>query len=396
MTQVDSPMTVAVLERDEDSAALRPILESAFGMKPRDSERYERIVERKNFRILRDGEQVVGGLAIIPMGQCFGGRGVPMAGIAAVGIAPWVRGRGAARTLMTNVLKSLRKDGFAISTLYPATQTLYRTVGYEVAGSQYEIAMPLDQINVREKSLIVRPITPEDEPTIEAMHAAHALEHAGNLQRNNFLWTRIRKPRGKTSAGFLCERDGAIEGYAYYAQRSARNKPYSLNVHDILATTPAAIRQLLAFLGDHRSVGEEAIWQGSPIDPVIAAMPENAWKIRLKMHWMVRMLDVKVALEKRGYASCASGELHLDIADDVLTENAGKWTLRVEQGKATVAPGGNGSLRMSARALSPLYTGFMTARDLATLGWLEARDAQTLALAIDLFAGPAPWMSDGF
>jgi predicted acetyltransferase len=393
-------LVVGRVESDEDAAALLRILNRAFGMTPRDSERYEKLIGRANFRVVREGDTIVGGLAVIRMGQHFGGRTVSMAGIAAVGIAPWMRGRGAARTLMAAVLDELRSEGVAISTLYPATQTLYRSVGYEIAGSQYEITLPLNAIHVKDAALTVRPVQPNDESGIEAMYAAHAMHRAGSLSRNDVMWKRIRTPRGKVADGFVIMNGASPEGYVYFVQQRARNKPYSLRIFDLLATTPAATRRLLSFLAEHRSVGEEAIWLGSPCDSIVAALPENAWKIRLNMHWMVRILDVKAALETRGYAPSASGALQLEIEDDVLSANAGTWALHVQAGKASVTPsntaGSGAALRLSARALAPLYTGFMSAHELATLGWLEARDDASLALANGLFAGPLPCMSDGF
>lgn len=391
-----APIEYGVIENDGDAAALMRILDRAFGMTPRDSERYEKTIGRQNFRVVREGGTIVGGLAIIRMGQYFGGQCVPMAGIAAVGIAPWMRGRGAARLLMESTLRELRGDGSAISTLYPATQTLYRAVGYELAGSQFEITLPLDAIHVREKAVTVRPIEPRDEPALEAMYEEYAAHRPGHLARNDVMWTRIRSPRGKTADGFLFEEAGRMAGYVYFRQKNARFKPYSLQISDMLATTPAATRGLLSFLAEHRSVGQDAIWHGYPIDPILASLPEMTWKSRPRLHWMVRVLDVKSALEARGYPASTNDTLHFDIEDDLLGENAGQWTLRIENGRGHVTQGGHGALKLTVRALAALYTGFMSAHDLAALGWLRTSDTNALSLAAGAFAGPPPWMGDGF
>lgn len=410
-TDREPPLSVGVVHTDADLEALMRILGRAFNMRPRDAERYQQLIGRENFRVLREGDSVAGGLAIIRMGQFFGGCSVPTAGIAAVGIAPWMRGRGAARFLMTEALRELRDEGFAISTLYPATQRLYRAVGYEIAGSQYDITVPLDAIHVKDSGLSVRPATEEDEGAVEKLYRDHAVSRAGHLDRNAVMWRRVRTPRGKAADGFVVKNGSALEGYVYFLQTSARKKPYSLHISDMLATTPAAARRLLSFLAEHRSVGEHARWAGSPFGPIIAALPENTWSIKLHMHWMVRILDVKTALEQRGYHACTAGTLHLTIDDDSFDANAGSWTIEVRNRKATVThgskthkgtsggvgtSGGGGGIRLSARALAPLYTGFMSAHDLATLGWLHADDAEALDCATGLFAGPMPCMGDGF
>ena len=400
-----SALAVGRIESDADATSLMRILSSAFAMTPRDAERYEKLVGRPSFRVVRDGNTIVGGLAVIRMGQHFGGRNISMAGIAAVGIAPWMRGRGAARTLMAGVLRELRGEGIAISTLYPATQTLYRAVGYEIAGSQYEMTLPLNAIHIKDSALAVRPIEPGDERAVEELYASHAPQRAGSLARNDVMWKRIRTPRGKPADGFIITNGSTPEGYIYFTQQRGRNKPYSLRVYDMLGVTPAATRRLLSFLAEHRSVGEEVLWLGSPCDSIIAALPENAWKIRLNLHWMLRIVDVKAALEARGYAPTASGTLQFEIEDDVLEANAGTWTLEVKNGNATVNRADSAAatshrhtpaLRVTTRALAPLYTGFMSAHELATLGWIKARNDESLALANGLFAGAMPCMSDGF
>ena len=54
--------------------------------------------------VISQAGQVVGSLAIYSMGQWYGGQCVPMAGIAAVGVAPEHRGNGVAWELMRRTL----------------------------------------------------------------------------------------------------------------------------------------------------------------------------------------------------------------------------------------------------------------------------------------------------
>jgi predicted acetyltransferase len=52
-------------------------------------------------------------------------------------------------------------------------------------------------------------------------------------------------------------------------------------------------------------------------------------------------------------------------------------------------------LRLTVRALAPLYTGHASASALRALGWLEGDD-DAVAIADALFAGPAPATADFF
>src|SRR5262249_31986324 len=109
-----------------------------------------------------------------------------------------------------------------------------------------------------------------------------------------------------------------------------------------------------------------------------------------------RVLDVAAAMTARGFPPGVSGEVHVDVAgDDIVPENAGRWLLRVEDGRAEVERGGRGTLRTDVRGLAALYTGFHSPADLRAAGFADGDDA-SLASATALFAGPHPWMADHF
>jgi predicted acetyltransferase len=60
-----------------------------------------------------------------------------------------------------------------------------------------------------------------------------------------------------------------------------------------------------------------------------------------------------------------------------------------------VTRGGNGSVRLDARALATLYSGFLRASDLARSGRVTG-DATSIEALDRLFAGPPPGLRDFF
>lgn len=64
-------------------------------------------------------------------------------------------------------------------------------------------------------------------------------------------------------------------------------------------------------------------------------------------------------------------------------------------GRGTVEKGGSGTLKLDARALAALYTGYLTAQELVAAGMLQA-PPEALAAAGLVFAGPRPWLPDMF
>src|SRR5262249_25447711 len=103
----------------------------------------------------------------------------------------------------------------------------------------------------------------------------------------------------------------------------------------------------------------------------------------------------KRALTERGYIEGVTDELHLDVRDDLIPENQGRFVLSIAGGKGKVKRGGKGRLRLDVRGLAPLYTGHMHPASLAVAGLLTGH-ADEIRKAATIFSSPAPWMPDYF
>ena len=85
-----------------------------------------------------DGGRLVGSALDLDMRQWWHGRAVPMAGVAGVMVAPEERGRGVGRTLVTALLELITARGYPLSVLFPSTLPIYRSLGWEIAGTSHE------------------------------------------------------------------------------------------------------------------------------------------------------------------------------------------------------------------------------------------------------------------
>lgn len=392
------------LKNTRELSALLDILAPTFNFTREQGERYTKIVGRENYRVVCRGSTVLGGCALLPMGQFFGGKSVPMMGVGAVGIAPEHRGQRVASTLMQHSIREMHKRGFPISVLYPATLPLYRSVGYEQAGVRYEVRIAAKALNFkgldRGAELEMRRIAPRDEPQIRKCYDKKASATAGNVDRSKFLWHRSRLPRGQATLGFVVinPKTRLVEGYSRYVQKETPEAPYSLHLTDLVALTPAAGRRLLSFFADHRSMTHEIIFQGTPDDPIIKLLPERTYSARLMDHWMIRIVDVPKAIAARGFSRHVDAKIHVRVSDDLIPDNDGSFIIEVCNGKAKVRRGGRGEVRIDIRGLAALYTGHMSPTDLKVTGqieWSRTGEGGAAALAA-AFAGPAPWMPDMF
>lgn len=381
-----------------EMGALVEILSWSFGFPPADAEPWLRRGGLDNIRVLRRGKAIVACLLLIPMGQFFGGRSVRMAGVAGVATAATARGTGAATVLMRSAVEEMRASGYPISTLYPATRTLYRRVGYEPAGGRFELTVPIGALKAVDRSTEMRAAEPEDEAAIAEAYAAYARDMPGHLDRGDYIWHRIKNPRGESPRGFVLEGEGrgaGLDGYVFLYEKKRPTYHYDLRITDIVARTPRAVRRLLSFLADHGTLGETAAWYTGPASRLVQALPEVGYTLYLQDHWMLRIVDVKAALQARDYVEGIETDLHFQITDDLLPENAGRFVLEVAGGKGRVRRGGRGRIRLDIRGLAALYSGHLTPISLEAAGLMEGARAE-LSRAGAVFAGPAPWMPDMF
>ena len=373
------------------------LLVHAFAVAPTELEKSLKWAGHHNLRVVRERGEVVGCLTMVRMGQFFGGRSVPMVGIAGVAVRPDASRRGVATALMHECMRELAREGVALSSLYASTQTLYRKADFEPAGSRFVANLLPIQIELASHELALRRVTDADRAAIEAFYAERAAERSGHLDRGPYIWNRVLLERfGLATHGVLVVDGDRIEGYVLY-RKSAGEPPFNqIQIADMQASTSRAYRRLWTFLRDiSTSVVSEIVHYTAPSDPAYLIHPHAHYRMKLTDNWMLRVVDARAALLARGYPPHIDTELHLDLRDDVVPGNAGRFVLRVRDGAATVDSGGNASLRLDARALAALYSGFVTPRDLVRLDRVDG-DAASLDRAAAIFSGPAPWMPDMF
>jgi len=229
---------------------------------------------------------------------------------------------------------------------------------------------------------------------MRALYAERGRRTAGNLDRNEYMWGRVMRAHDTVLNAYLVARDGAPEGYIVYHQEQD-GQDRNIVARDLVALTPDAARALLSFLAAHRSTVDSVEWNGSPADPLFFHMPNQDYTVTWYEQWMLRVVDVRGALEARGYPAALETELSLEVRDDALGWNEGRWVLAVSGGRAQARAGGNGDLRLDARGLAALYSGYLSAEELLSVGYIEGAP-ETLARASLIFAGPTPWMVDEF
>src|SRR4051812_22649148 len=113
-----SAIEVRTPKDDDERVRYERVLQESFGQDDLPWLTWMERIGHENLRIVTDGGAILGGLGFYRFGQYWGGRSVPLAGLAGVGVAPAARGRGLARRFLIDTLAQVRGQGVPIAALY--------------------------------------------------------------------------------------------------------------------------------------------------------------------------------------------------------------------------------------------------------------------------------------
>lgn len=297
-----------------------------------------------------DGDEVVAAARIWAFEQWWGGRKVPMAGIAGVVVAPEYRGRGVGSKLMRGVLARSAEKGLPISALYPATTVIYRHLGYEFGGGRYRFTFPAaDLRSLGGKDVSVRRAGPDDAGRLLELVAE---SHMSGRISGPLAWeeSKVAEWLGdEDNFGYLAD-----DGFVVYNWDDS-----DLRVDEIIAGSEATARALWATVGSGSSIASNVKAFVAPNDPVHLLVGSEADKSAQIQRWMLRMIDAPTAISARGFALGASLEVDLELEDPELTGNSGRWHLSVSNGSGalTTSTATGDALQLGARGLAALYAG---------------------------------------
>ncbi len=380
-------------EHAEDVFALRM---QAFRAPRSSLDEWRRHVDLSRYLGAFDGPRLVGVTAVLPLGQHFGGRVVPMGGVATVAVAAEERGRGVAGRLLEVAIGVMHDRGDAVSALHPATTGLYRSRGWELAGVRHTWSVPTGALRTlsRPGPVRLRAGSESDHDLLRACYGSVAVAHDGWLSRPPGWWRSILAT-GEHRYLSVAGEEGAADGYVHYRQTgSGPDGGYRLRVDELVARGHGAEVALWRLLGSYASQADRVTVTGASPDRLMLLLPEQVVTVDHSHHWMARLVDAPAAVAARGYRPGVAARVEIHLHDPDAPWNDGPWVLEVEAGEGRLRRGGDGEVRLGAGAMACLYTGWASAATLASVGLLHG---PVTASAFDaLFSGPRPTMIEQF
>jgi predicted acetyltransferase len=379
--------------REGDVGALARIAVAAFGS---DVSRWEEYfdptrnarLDLEQVHVVEEDGEVRASAVVLPLESFVGGEPRPMGGIAAVMAHPAYRRRGFAGELMRAVLRDLREREVALSLLSPFSHAFYRTFGYELATEDIEYRLEPGDLPTSPEQSHLRAFRDEDLPALMTLYEAEAKRHTLSVLRSEAYWKSDEVSKDKDITVY--ERDGETEGYILYkiSGWQEQDPRRTFRVDELVAATPLAKKALLSLLAglDPKVYGIKHFTpRGEPLHPYLKS---SYVKASIEPDQMLRLVDVETSL---GYLELASEKpLVLDIEDDVIPENQGKYT--IGYGKVVRGAEAGESISLDVRRLAQLYAGYLPARDLSRHGLLDASSPAALELLDSHFPVGDPWL----
>jgi predicted acetyltransferase len=271
---------------------------------------------------------------------------------------------------------------------------LYRGLGWEHAGDYTWVDVPgrlLRDLGPTER-VSLRPGTRDDLAGMAAAYAAFAAQGNGLLDRTGPFFD-LEAALG-VDAFVVAEGASGVEGYAL-AERRTDGHEVAVRAWDVLGTTPEAERAVWFALGAGASTVRNVRAKAAPED-VLPHLAEPDVTVAEHLRWMLRVVDAPAAVAARGWPAGLRASVDLELHDEHLADNTGRFRLTVEDGHGTLARGGDGTVALDARGLAAWWTGYADPRALRRAGRLHGGDDRALDTLATMTGGPRPRLRDYF
>ncbi len=358
-----------------------------------------------------DGGEMVAGLVVIPFDQYVAGAVIPTGGVASVSCLPERRRGGYVGELLRRSLASMRDAGQPLSMLWTPHASLYRRFGWEIACRMMSVAFPPKTVRPRRPTAAGRwaRVDADAWQRLDALYARHHEPRVGAFRRTEWHWRRAVFQdfgAGTRDAAVWQNDAGDDRAYVVYTthHRYTGASPFgetTLRVVDWVALDGDAYAGVLTYLTSH-DLSTRIVMVASDDDALLDAIEEPAHLQEPLSAWigpMLRIVDVERAIAARPAAAYASGAgVTVELTDQTAPWNAGRWRIEARDGRMSATPAMSpAELEMDARALAPIYNGFLRPAEALRVGAIRASSAAAIEAASALFATPfAPFCPDDF
>lgn len=339
-----------------------------------------------------------------PFGHCPvpGGR-LKVAGLTWVGVHPQWRRRGLLTAMIAEHFAHCRDRDEPVSLLFAAEAGIYGRFGYGLSSRQLNLTLPrrapLREVpGAEDLDVRIEKVSPEHHGDLIArLHGA--VERPGWVTRETpelaAMWlcdAPIFRQGNEEQRILIVERAGEPAGYALFRRKiewAPAGPEGSVGVSESVASDPAVAHVLWSRLLDLDLTTQLTTGQLALDDPLLSLLVDvRSGRATSKDNLWARIIDLPAALAGRQYQ--AAVDVVLDVTDELLPGNAGRWRLSAPAfGPATVErTDADADLALDVRELGAAYLGGTSLAGLAAAGLVKELRTGTLLPAASAFGWP--------
>lgn len=342
-------------------------------------------------RGLFDGEELVSVCAHYDFDTRVRGRRLSMGGISAVATPPEYRRHGHVATLLRESLEEYREADHDLAALWAFSHPFYRQYGWAIANRYARQEGPPGALGfAREEATgAVFEAEPDDWEALNAVVDEHGASYELTIDRTQEWWEK-RVFHGWQSDPYVYawSGDDGVGGYLVYMIEETSDGDSRLTVTDMAYTSREARVSLLAFLANHEGQIDIVRIRTPPDALVLDEIEDpNDFEYTVRPGPMVRLVDVRSALEGIEYPTEVEGSARVHVEDAEASWNDGTFEISISGGEASVEEiDAEPAVTLPIGALSQLFVGYRS------LGELKRSSD-----AVDLHAeGGAELVADAF
>jgi predicted acetyltransferase len=267
---------------------------------------------------------------------------LPMAGLSAVASPPEHRRRGLVGELLEASLAEYRKRGQLISALYPFDERFYARYGWATGCRHHRVTVEPEALVVTADPArgSFRRLGPDDHGVLEPVYEAW-LDGVTLATRRSADWWRDRvfQSHGGELYAAVWQCDGLARGYVVYDVEDGDDRPGArrLKTYELAFADHEAYVNLLRYCYNHDSQVDVIELHGRNHGRILDVVADrDAVELTVANGPMVRIVDLRRALEAIPYHGVERADLDLAVVDEHAPWNDGTFSLRVRDGRATV------------------------------------------------------------
>lgn len=272
----------------------------------------------------------------------YDGKDVKMAGIGGVATLPSHRMGGGIRAIFNAILPDILNEGFDFSYLYPFSTEYYMKFGYGVGFTMRY--MVLYSKFIKKSDLFKNTYLLEEKTKDKGIKAIREIEKANKKKYNGYViskkdtdeWVKKANPFTDKTYTFIYEENNTPDkGYVTFVLDSD-DKGCFLKAPTLEFTSIRALNGLLSLMKTYESDYPRIflrLTEDVRIERAIAERSFGSIEIKSLNYGMVRVVNAESVLKKSKVRG--SGNLVIDIKDEILTANNQRFSVSFEDGVVT-------------------------------------------------------------